>query len=54
MKYYMGQIPLLLRGKEKVQTEMSLYALGYNLKRYRSLISKKNISVDPDPLKKAA
>lgn len=34
MKYSMGQIPLLLRGSAKVQTEMSLYAIGYNLKRY--------------------
>jgi transposase len=34
MKYHMGQIPLLLRGKKRVQTEMNLYAIGYNLKRY--------------------
>ena len=33
MKYYMGQIPLLLRGKKKVQIEMNLHAIGYNLKR---------------------
>jgi transposase len=39
MKYYMGQMPLLLRGKMKVQTEMFLYALGYNLKRYIKSIS---------------
>jgi transposase len=37
MKYSMGQIPLLLRGGAKVQTEMNLYAIGYNLKRYFSL-----------------
>lgn len=42
MKYYMGQMPLLLRGKEKVQTEMNLYALGYNLKRYSKLITTEN------------
>lgn len=37
MKYSMGQIPLLLRGCAKVQTEMNLYAIGYNLKRYFNL-----------------
>jgi len=37
MKYYMGQIPILLRGKEKVQVEMDLYATGYNLIRLRNL-----------------
>ena len=39
MKYSMGQIPLLLRGSAKVQTEMNLYAIGYNLKRYLNLKS---------------
>jgi len=42
MKYSMGQIPLLLRGKEKVQIEMSLYAIGYNLKRYFKLVTGEN------------
>lgn len=37
MKYSMGQIPLLLRGKGKVQIEMTLHAIGYNLKRYFTL-----------------
>jgi transposase len=32
MKYYMGQIPILLRGREKVQIEMDLYSTAYNLK----------------------
>jgi transposase len=32
MKYCMGQIPILLRGKEKVQVEMDLYSTTYNLK----------------------
>ena len=32
MKYMMGQIPILLRGKKKVQIEMDLYATAYNLK----------------------
>jgi hypothetical protein len=36
MKYYMGQIPILLRGKKKVQIEMDLYATGYNLIRLRN------------------
>lgn len=33
IKYLMGQIPLLLRGKEKVQVEIDLYATTYNIKR---------------------
>jgi transposase len=33
MKYLMGQIPILLRGKEKVQVEMDLYSTAYNLIR---------------------
>jgi len=37
MRYYMGQIPILLRGKEKVQVEMDLYSTGYNLIRLRNL-----------------
>jgi hypothetical protein len=36
MKYYMGQIPILLRGKEKVQVEMDLYSTGYNLIRLKN------------------
>ena len=36
MKYLMGQIPILLRGKEKVQVEMDLYSTAYNLIRLRS------------------
>lgn len=42
MKYYMGQIPILLRGKKKVQTEMNLYAIGYNLKRYFNIMALEN------------
>ena len=34
MKYYMGQTPLLLRGKDKISTEMALYVMGYNIRRY--------------------
>jgi transposase len=37
MKYYMGQIPILLRGKEKVQVEMNLYSTGYNLIRLKNI-----------------
>lgn len=33
MKILMGKIPLLLRGKTKVQTEMNLYSTAYNLIR---------------------
>jgi hypothetical protein len=37
MKYYMGQIPILLRGKEKVQVEIDLYSTGYNLIRLKKV-----------------
>ena len=37
MKYYMGQIPILLRGKEKVQVEMDLYSTAYNLTRLKNI-----------------
>lgn len=37
IKYWMGKIPLLLRGKEKVQTEIDLYATCYNLKRITNI-----------------
>ncbi|MCO4294810.1 transposase, partial [Solitalea sp. MAHUQ-68] len=33
IKYWMGQIPLLLRGKINVQTEINLYVMAYNFKR---------------------
>lgn len=33
IKYWMGQVPLLLRGEEKVQVEIDLYATCYNIKR---------------------
>lgn len=34
---WMGKIPLLLKGREKVQTEIDIYATAYNLKRLLSL-----------------
>jgi hypothetical protein len=37
MKRYMGQIPILLRGKQQVQVEMDLYATAYNLKHLLSI-----------------
>ena len=37
MRYYIGQIPILLMGKEKVQVEMDLYSTGYNLIRLKSI-----------------
>ena len=43
LKYWMGQIPLKLRGLRKVQTEIDLYATGYNLKRWFSLGSFKEL-----------
>jgi len=39
IKYLMGQIPLLLRGKLKVQTEIDLYTLAYNFKRLLNMDS---------------
>lgn len=37
LRYWMGQIPLKLRGLKKVQTEIDLYATAYNLKRWMSM-----------------
>jgi len=48
MKYLMGQIPILLRGKDKVQVEINLYSTAYNLIRL------KNIDAVPVLLKKLA
>ena len=39
IKYWMGQIPLLLRGKQKVQVEIDLYSTCYNLKRLMNIES---------------
>ena len=33
IKYWMGQIPLKLRGNDKVTTELNLYSIAYNFKR---------------------
>ena len=43
LKYWMGKIPLLLRGREKVSTEINLYATAYNIKRLLNLESFDNI-----------
>ena len=37
IKYCMGQIPILLRGKEKVQVEIDLYSTAYNLIRLKKV-----------------
>lgn len=37
LRHWMGQVPLKLRGLKKVQTEINLYATGYNIKRYAGL-----------------
>jgi len=37
LRYWMGQIPLKLRGLRKVQTEIDLYSSGYNIKRWMGL-----------------
>lgn len=43
IKYWMGQIPLKLRGKEKVETEINIYSSAYNIKRLINLNSFTNI-----------
>lgn len=37
LRYWMGQIPLKLRGLRKVQTEIDLYSGAYNMKRWTSM-----------------
>jgi transposase len=37
IRYWMGKIPLLLRGKDKVATEINIYTTAYNVKRLISL-----------------
>lgn len=37
LRYWMGQIPLKLRGRKKAQTEINLYTAGYNVKRWSRL-----------------
>jgi len=37
IKYWMGKIPLLLRGRRKVQIEVDLYTTSYNFKRLLNL-----------------
>lgn len=54
MKYDMGQIPILLRGKKKVQTEMNLYAIGYNLKRYFNIRTESDQQWASKKIKQAA
>lgn len=39
IKYWMGQIPLLTRGLKKVQTEVTIYTIAYNFKRWQSIAS---------------
>ena len=39
IKCCMGKIPLLLKGKEKVATEINLYATCYNIRRLISISS---------------
>jgi hypothetical protein len=43
IKYLMGKIPLLLRGKEKVSVEINLYAMAYNFKRLINISSYETI-----------
>ncbi len=43
IRYWMGKIPLLLRGRLKVATEIHLYVTAYNLRRLLSLKSTSDI-----------
>lgn len=36
-RYWMGKIPLKLRGKRKVSTELNLYSIAYNIRRLISI-----------------
>jgi transposase len=39
MKYYMGQMPTVLRGRKNVSSEMGLYTIAYNLRRYMAILN---------------
>ena len=43
IKYWMGKIPLLLRGKNKVTIEIDIYTTVYNFRRLLSIESYSNI-----------
>jgi transposase len=43
IKYWMGKIPLLLRGKNKVTTEINIYCTVYNFRRLLSIESYQDI-----------
>lgn len=43
IKYWMGKIPILLRGKLKVQTEIDIYTTCYNLKRLVNIEKNENL-----------
>ena len=43
IKTMMGKIPLLLRGKEKVSSEINIYTTVYNLKRLIDIVKIENI-----------
>lgn len=48
MKYYMGQIPTVLRGQQKVSSEMGLYSIVYNLKRFIAINAKNPTKIGSD------
>lgn len=43
IKCWMGKIPLLLRGRDKVQIEIDLYATAYNLRRLMNITKLDNL-----------
>ncbi len=48
MKYYMGQMPTVLRGQKKVSSEMGLYSIAYNLRRFIAIKAKNPTISWPD------
>ncbi len=45
IKYWMGKIPLLLRGLNKVSTEINIYTTAYNLKRLINIEAFESLSM---------
>ena len=47
----MGKLPLLLRGKEKVQTEINLYTIAYNIKRFINITRESTLKTESELVK---
>lgn len=51
LKIWMGKLPLLLRGKEKVQTEINLYTIAYNIKRFINITRESTLKTESELVK---